>query len=88
MYFLCMATSGQQFVNFPINFLINFIVIFFSLIPHRQISDRGESAIIRTQTDRGGTEPWPSGAWWQNWRGHAGVWSQTEGYFLLMEWFD
>lgn len=57
MYFLCMATSGQQFVNFPINFLINFIVIFFSLISHRQISDRGESAIIRTQTDCGGTEP-------------------------------
>lgn len=87
MYYLCMATTGQQSVNFSINFCKFFC--FFALLPHRQITDRGESAINRTQTGRGGIEPWPSGAWRQNRRGHAGVRSQIKGYFLhLMKWLD
>lgn len=52
---MCMATTGQQLVNFSIIF-VNFSV-FFALLPHRQITDRGESAINRTQTGCGGTEP-------------------------------
>lgn len=40
-----MATSGQQFVNFPINFLINFIVIFF-LWSLTDKSQTGESRLL------------------------------------------